>query len=179
VLREESGQRHAAVVGEGVAAGRIAGVVVEVDDPRGVDRRADGGDAAVGEDADVVHAVRVERRHGASCGRPEADHDGAQPPPVVTGRAAELQGVQHRAVAGELVVLVEDVQAERAVGGPVVHRLEGDERQPPFHGQLRELLVLDAVRPAPQHLTFAQLRDVVGDRLEQQDDVALRDELLA
>jgi hypothetical protein len=31
---------------------------------------------------------------------------------VVAGRAASSHGVQHRAVAGELVVLVEDVQAD-------------------------------------------------------------------
>ena len=73
-----------------------------------------------------------------------------QPPAVVAGRPDQLQGVQHRAVAGQLVVLVEHVQAERAVGGPVVHRLERDQGQPPVDGQLGDLRVLDAVRPAPQ-----------------------------
>ena len=48
----------------------------------------------------------------------------------------QLHGVQHRAVAGELVVLVEDVQAEAAVVGPVVHRLPGDQRQAAVDGQL-------------------------------------------
>ena len=47
--------------------------------------------------------------------RAEADHHRSQPAAVVPGRPDQLQGVQHRAVAGQLVVLVEDVQAERTV----------------------------------------------------------------
>ena len=78
---------------------------------------ADRGDAAVGEDVDVVHAVRVEGGHRAAAGRPEADDGRPQPAAVVAGRPDELQRVQHRAVAGQLVVLVEDVQVEPAVGG--------------------------------------------------------------
>jgi hypothetical protein len=63
--------------------------------------------------------------------------------------------VKHGAVAGELVVLVEHVQAEGTVAVPVVHRLECDQR---------ELQVVG---------------DVTEQRLGLQDDVALLDELLA
>ena len=66
---------------------RPLGVVVEVHDPRRVDRRADRGDAAVGQDLDVVDAVRVQRGDGAAGGGAEADDDGPQPAAVVAGRA--------------------------------------------------------------------------------------------
>ena len=179
VLREELGQRHPAVLRDRVAHLRRGVVVVEVDDPCGVDRCGHGRDRAVGEDVDVVHAQRVERRHRTAGGRAEADDDGAQPTPVGTGRSGDLHGVQHRAVAGELVVLVEHVQAEGAVAVPVVHRLEGDQRELLVDGDLRELLVLHAVRPTPEDLPDAQLGDVAEQRLGLQDDVALLDELLA
>ena len=55
---------------------------------------------------------------------------------------------------------------------PVVHRLERDQRQVPVDGRLGHLRVLDAVRPAPQGLAFAQFADVFEHRLGQQDDVA-------
>ena len=69
----------------------------------------------VGEHVDVMHAQRVERRHGTSGGRAKADDHGAQPTPVVAGGSRDLHGVEHGAVAGKLVVLVEHVQAEGTV----------------------------------------------------------------
>ena len=69
----------------------------------------------MGQDVDVVHAVRVQGRHRAPAGRPEADDGRPEPAAVVARDADELQGMQHRAVTGQLVVLVKDVQAERAV----------------------------------------------------------------
>jgi hypothetical protein len=71
---------------------------------------------------------------------------------------------------------VDDVQAELAVVRPMVHRLEGDQGQAPVDGQLGDLLVLHAVRPAPQDLPVPQLGEVVWHRLGQQNDVAVGDE---
>src|SRR6266851_7560340 len=70
------------------------------------------------------------------------------------------------------------MQAERAVARPVVHRLKGDQGQPPVNAQLGDFLVLDAVRPAPQDLPLAQLAEVSRQRLGEQDDIAVRQELL-
>ena len=39
--------------------------------------------------------------------------------------------------------------------------------------------VLDAVRPAPEHLAVAEVREVVRLRLGQRDDVGVRDDLLS
>jgi hypothetical protein len=86
--------------------------------------------------------------------------------------------VEHRAVAGKLIVLVEHVQVEGAVVVPVVHRLKGDQGQLVVDGDLGELLVLHAVGPAPQDLPEAQLGDVAEHRLGLQDDVALGNQLL-
>jgi hypothetical protein len=115
----------------------------------------------VREDVDVVYAVGVERGDRAPAGRPEADDSRPQALAVVAGDADQFQRVQHRAVAGQLAVLVEDVQGELAVTGPGVHRFEGDQRQTPVDGQLSDLLALDAVRPAPQDLPVAQLGQVL------------------
>ena len=153
-------------------------VLVEVEDACGVDRRGHGGGLAVGEDVDVVHAECVERRHRTAGGRAEADDDGTEPASVVTSRSRDLHGVEHGAVAGDLVVLVEHVQVEGTVAVPVIHRLECDERELPVDGHLRELLVLHAVRPSPEHLPDTQRGDVAEQRLGLQEDVALLDELL-
>ena len=107
-----------------------------------------------------MHAQRVERRHGTSGGRAKADDHGAQPTPVVAGGSRDLHGVEHGAVAGKLVVLVEHVQAEGTVALPVVHRLECDQRELQVDGDLREFLVLHAVRPPPENLPDAHLGDV-------------------
>ena len=144
-----------------------------------MDGRADGGNTAVGQDLDVMDAVGVQCRDGAAGGGAEADDDGAQPAAVVAGGAGQRQRVQHRAVAGEFVVLVEDVQAEAAVAGPVVHRLEGDQRELLVDGQLGDGPVLDAVRPAPEDLPVAELGQVLGLRLGQEDDVGFRQQLRA
>ena len=130
----------------------------------------------MGQDVNVVHAVRVEGRHGAPAGSPEADDGCPEPTTVLTRRPDEFQSVQHRAVTGQFVVLVKDMQAERAVGIPVVHRLKGDQRQPPLDAQLGDLLVLHTMRPAPQDLPIPHLREVLGLRLGQQDDIAFREE---
>ena len=113
---------------------------------------------AGGQHRHVVDAVGVEGGHRSAGGRPEADDDCAQPATVVTGAAGELQCLQHRAVAGELVVLVEHVEPDVAVAGPVVHGLEGDQGQPPVDGELGELGILDAVGPAPQDAALASSR---------------------
>ena len=118
-----------------------------------------------------MHAVSIERRHGTACGRSEADDDRGQATAVVAGRAAQLQGVDDGAVPGELIVLVEDVQAEAAVAAPVVHGLPRDEREALVDGELRDLGILHAVRPAPQHLALPQGLHVGGLRLGQQHDV--------
>jgi len=109
----------------------------------------------------------------------EPDDDGAQPTAVVAGQAGELQPVQDRAVAGHLVVLVEDVQAEPLVAGPVVHRLERDERQSLVDGHLGQGAVLDGVRPSPQDLSRAHLLEVDGLRLGQEHDVRAAEQVLA
>ena len=120
---------------------------------------------------------RRQARDRAAGGGAEADHRGAQAPAVVARRADQLQRVQHRAVARQLVVLVEHVDAEVALAGPVVHRLEGDQRELAVDRQLRHPRVLDAVRPAPHDLAGAQRLEIVGQRLGQQDDVALGEQL--
>ena len=71
------------------------------------------------------------------------------------------------------------MQAEAAVAGPVVHRLEGDQRELLVDGQLGDGAVLDAVRPAPEDLAIAQRGEVFGLRLGQQDDVGVGDEFFA
>jgi hypothetical protein len=60
----------------------------------------------------------------------------------------------------------------------VVHRLEADQGQAPVDRQLGDLLVLHAVRPAPQDLPVAQRGEVLGQRLGQQNDIAVGDEPL-
>ncbi len=87
--------------------------------------------------------------------------------------------MQDGAVAGKLVVLVKDVQAEPAVGLPVIHRLEGDQRQPPINGDLREGGILHAVRPAPDDLSHIEFREILGLDFGQQNDVAVGDELVS
>ena len=134
---------------------------------------------ALGQHRHVADPERRQRPHRPARGRAEADHRGAQAAAVVAGRAEQLQRVQDRAVAGELVVLVEDVDAEVALLGPVVHRLEGDQRQPALDRELGHARVLHAVRPAPDDLARAQRLEVVGQRLGQDDHVALREQLLA
>lgn len=87
--------------------------------------------------------------------------------------------MQHRAVTRELVVLMEHMQFERAVATPEVHRLEGDKRLSTVDGVLGQRLVLHTVRLAPQRLAAAELRKIAGVWLEQQSDIALRDQLRA
>ena len=125
----------------------------------------------------VAHAVRVESGHRAPAGSPEADDGRPQPPAIFTRHPRQLQGMQHRTVTGHFVVLVKDVQAEGAVGRPVVHRLERDQREPPVDAQLGDLLVLNTMRPAPQHLSRPHVLEVGGLRLGEQDDIAVREEL--
>ena len=179
VLREELRDRHGPVVREREAPTRPGLVSLEVHDAGRVDRRGHRGDPAVGEDVYVVHPVRVQGRDGPAGGRAEPDHDRAQPAPVVAGHPESCQGVQHRAVPGHLVVLVEHVQVERAVVGPVVHGLERDQVEPLVDRELGESRVLHAVRPAPQGLSLAELGDVLEQRFGQHDDVAPGDQLRA
>ena len=162
------------------AARRIGIVAVVVDQPRGRHRRGHGRDAAVRQHGDVVDAQREQRRDRAARGRAEADDGRPQPPAEVPGSASQLQGMQHGAVAGELVVHVEHVQAEGAVGGVqwfiASQAIMVSRRSIAELGQLR---VLHAVRPAPQHLARPHRGDVVVTRLGQHHDVALGDQLLA
>ena len=76
----------------------------------------------------MFHAVGVQSGHRAPAGRTETDSC-AKRPPIFTGDPQQLHGVQHRAVAGQFVVLMENVQAKRAVAVPVVHRLKRDQGQ--------------------------------------------------
>ena len=116
-------------------------------------RRTDGGDVPVGQHPHIVDAVGVQGGDGAAGGGAEPDDGSAQPPTVAAGDPGQLHGVQDGAVARQLVVLVEDVQPEPAVGLPVIHRLEGDQRQPPIDGDLGQRGILHAVRPAPDDLS--------------------------
>ena len=86
--------------------------------------------------------------------------------------------MQDRGVPGDLVVLVQHVEAERPVRGPVVHRLEGDHRQSPVDRLLGDLDVLYAVRPSPENLPRTHLGEVRRQRLGKQDDVRVREQLL-
>ena len=157
--------------------GRVR-VAPHLDDLRGVDRRTDGGDLTIGQDTHIVNAVGVQRGDRAAGGGAEPDDRSAQPPAVAAGDPGQLHGVQDRAVAGELVVLVKDVQPESAVGLPVVHRLEGDQRQAPIDGDLRQRGILHAVRPPPNNLSRIEFGEILGLDLGQQNDVASGDELL-
>ena len=74
---------------------------------------------------------------------------------------------------------MKDVQPESAVGLPVIHRLEGDQRQPPIYGDLCQGGILHAVRPAQDDLSHVEFRQILGLNLGQQDDVAVGDELFA
>src|SRR5450631_3269 len=73
---------------------------------------------------------------------------------------------------------MEHVDNECARRGPVIHRLPGNERQPLVDADLRQLRVLDGVRPAPEHLALAKAGDILQGGLGQQDDVAGGDDLL-
>ncbi len=118
--------------------------------------------SAVGQHPHIVDAVCVQRGDRTAGGGAESDHRSAQPPTVASGDAGQLHGVQDRAVAGELVVLVEDVQAHAPVTLPVVHRLEGDQGQPTIDGDLGQGRVLHAVRPAPDDLFGPHLLEILG-----------------
>ena len=106
-------ERHPPAVGDHVAEVRRLGVVVELPDqhrwigeptaatPRLVSTATSWTPCA-------LRAVTAPRG-----GRAEPDHHGTEASPVVAGGAGQLEGLEHRAVAGELVVLVEHVQARR------------------------------------------------------------------
>lgn len=153
--------------------------MVELGDPHRVDGRADGGHAAVRQYLDVVDSVGVKRGDGAAGRGPETDDDGGEPPAVDARGAGEGQGMDDRAIAGQFVVLVEDMEAEAAVTCPVVHGLEGDQRELLVDGQLGDGAVLDAVRPTPEDLAVAEFRQVLRLRLGQQDDVGVGNDLAA
>src|SRR5664279_3605974 len=97
---------------------RRFGVALELHDLSRVNGRCDRGNAAIGEDVDVNYAVRIECRYGASRGRAETDHRGAQAPSVGTRRSDDFHRVQYRAVTSHLVVLMEDMEFERTAGAP-------------------------------------------------------------
>jgi hypothetical protein len=61
----------------------------------------------------------------------------------------------------------------------VVHGFERDERQPLVDRELRQFLVLNAVRPPPQDLSISHPGEITEYRLGLQQDVALLDQLLA
>ena len=172
-------QRAALRVRQLRAPRRIGIVSVVVHQPRGRHRRGHGRDVSMRQHGHLMYAHRQQRSDGAARGRAEADHGRPQLRAEVPGGASQLQRMQHRAVTGQLVVHVEHVQAEGAVGRPVVHRLPGDHGQPAVDPDLRQLRVLDAVRPAPQHLARPHRGQVAADRLGQHHDVAVREQLLA
>src|SRR5262249_1202747 len=80
-----------------------------------------GGDIGGREQVDTGHAECLQRSHRAGACRAEADNTGPKRAAILTGDPHELHGVQHRAVAGQFVVLVEHVHVERAVLRPMVH----------------------------------------------------------
>ncbi len=179
VVREDASHRDGSVRCIGpYPLGRVR-VASHLNYLGGVDRRTDGGDLAVGQNAHIVNAMGVQGGDGAAGGRTEPDDGSAQPTAVAAGDPGQLHGVQDGAVARYLVVLMKDVQAESAVGLPVVHRLEGDQRQPPIDGDLRQGSILHAVRPPPDDLSHIEFREILGLYFGQQDDVAAGDELFA
>ena len=130
-LGQVRGQGHPAALGDDVGDGRLPGVVVELPDPHRVDGGAHRGDPAGGQHHDLVDAVRVQGGDRAPGRGAEPDDDRAQPAAVVAGDPDELHGLEHRAVAGELVVLVEDVEADvpvRASSGSSPRRRSGSAR---------------------------------------------------
>ena len=139
-------------------ARRVGRIALEVPHPHRRERRGDRGHRALGEHRHVADAERRQPPHRPARGGAEADDRGAQAAAVVPAGAQQLERVQDRAIARQLVVLVEDVQDEVAALAPVVHRLPGDEGQPAVDGQLGHLAVLHAVRPAPDDLARAQRR---------------------
>ena len=124
-----------------------------------------------------MDAVGVQRGHRAARSRSEPDDDGVEAPAVVACPADQPESMDHRAVPGELVVDVEDVQGEIAAARPVVHRLEGDQGQTLVDGALRDLSVLHAVRPAPEDLAVAEVVQVGRLRLGEHHDIARRDHI--
>gem|GEM_PF-4410293 len=171
---QERRQRNPAPLGDDLAQEGGFVVVIKLDDVDGVDRGAHGRDSAVGQHLHVVNAMGVERGHGAAGGRAEADHHGTEASAVVTCGTGERECMKHRTVPGQLIVLVEDVQPETTVAGPVVHGFEGDECELLVDGQLGDGTVLDTVRPAPEDLAVAQFGEVFRLRLGQEHDVGLR-----
>lgn len=69
------------------------------------------------------------------------------------------------------------MQAEAAVTGPVVHRLEGNQREFLVDRQLGDGRVLDAVRPSPEDLPVPELGEIFGLRFRQQHDVGVGQQL--
>src|ERR1700722_8208989 len=142
-----------------------------------MDRRCYRVDGTMREDVNISDTVRVESGHRAPRRGPEADDGGPQPPAIRARHSGQLEGMEHRTVTGHLIVLVKDMQAERAVGRPVVHRLERDQGEPAVDAELGDLLVLNAMRPAPQHLSRSHVCEVGGLRLGEQDDIAVLEKL--
>ena len=120
---------------------------------------------------------------GAQCGdgssgrRAETDHDCAASWSVLSGGSDETQGVEDRAVPGEFVVLVEYVQAEVTLPGPVVHRFEGDEGEALVDRGLCQLGVLHTVGPPPEGATGRDLGHVRCLGLGEQEDIGGLDDL--
>ena len=179
VVRQELGHRDDTVLRciRPCALGCVL-VLSHLDDLGAGNGRAHSGHLAGGQDPHIVDAVGVQRGDRAAGGGAESDDGSAQPATVAAGDSGQLHGVQDGAITRELVVLVKDVQAEAAVGLPVVHRLEGDYRQPPIDGDLRQRGVLHAVRPSPDDLPHVELGQVLCLHFGQQNDVAVGDELL-
>ena len=178
MLGEEVGDRLVlAVELQGLAGGIRIPLVG--DQPHRVDRRRNRLRLPLGQHRDVLDAERRQAGDRPPAGGSEADDRGSQPAPVIAGHPGELEGVDDGAVAGQLVVLVEDVEVERAVAAPMVHLLPGDQRQPALDGDLRDLLVLHAVHPSPEHGALGQLEQVRRHRLRDQQHVARLDQLIA
>ncbi len=144
-----------------------------------VDRRCNDQGIALREDRDIANSERVQRGYRPPPRRPEADYRGAELTAVLAGSSYLLESMQDRAVARQLVVLVEDVGAKAPLGGPVVHCFPCDQRQPAVYCELSDCLVLDAVRPAPQDLPPMELGEVLLHRLGLKYHVALLDQLRA
>ena len=160
VLSEIRSEEHGAVFGvDGAVEGCIV-AVLKLDDVHRRNGRTNGCDLAVGEYSHIVDAVRVERRDRTSRGRTEADNSGGEPAAVIARRTAQLESLQHRAVPGKFVVFVKDMQPKSAVGLPVVHCLPCDEGEVFVDSELGDRPVLNAMRPAPQHLAVAKVGEV-------------------
>ena len=120
---------------------------------------------ALDADRDVPEPACLECVDGPPAHCTEADDDGLALVSVVPVDALQLQCMQHRAIAGQFVVLVERVPADVSIGPPDEHLLERDESLLALDRHLGQSPLLNTVRPAPEDATFTESLEVLQPRL--------------